>query len=190
MISQDELIKELGVYYSYIEPVSESVLLCHRTRNGHIYQIVFFDHSDRFLTYDLEAYLKDHVATVYFKNEGALQWNFYLIILSGEPVKEADQQRIEENSDFARKFIVLENQLTLWLNRQYLIKKSPASGAKTGLADIWKGLLTEAKLDCIYSDQIKVNDGIERIISGDYFVEKARRKAGSNMQRTSSIWAS
>src|SRR6476659_1290883 len=117
MTSQQSLITLLKNYYASAEAVSETVIQCQRHHEGNTYQMVFFEHSDNFLSYNLESYLKQYISTPYFRNAGILQWNFYLIFLTEQTVSEADRLRIEGNADFTRKLIIPEMDLTSWLNR-------------------------------------------------------------------------
>ncbi len=177
MTNQATLITILKKYYDIVEPVSETVIQCQRYYEGSPYQMVFIDHSDNFLSYDLGSYLKQYVSTAYFRNAGILQWNFYLIFLTEQTISDQDRLYIEGNSDYARKLIIAATEMTSWLARFYLTNRKKSETAQVGLADVWKSILKTQKLDCIFSDQIKVNDGVDRIISGDNFIEEETKKS-------------
>lgn len=182
MISQKELISLLKEFYTGAEPVSDTVVRCSRTYKGEPYQYFFFDHSDDFLSFDMGLYLKRFLSEPYFKSEGALQWNFYVVFLTSKTIAESDRRSIESNVDYARKMVVSETELSQWLHRTYLSGNGQAPVAREGLADIWKGLLREQQLDCIFSPQIKLNEGVEKIVSGKYFIEKEAKDSNRQFQ--------
>jgi len=182
MISQKDLISLLNEFYTGTEPVADTVVRCSRTYKGEPYQYFFFDHSDDFLSFDLGLYLKRFLSELYFKSEGALQWNFYVVFLTSKTIAESDRRRIENNVDYARKMIVSETELSQWLHRTYLSGNGQAPVAHEGLADIWKGLLREQQLDCIFSPQVKLNEGVEKIVSGKYFIEKEAKDSNRQFQ--------
>ncbi|QEM12374.1 hypothetical protein [Mucilaginibacter rubeus] len=184
MINRDQLISTLREYYTTVESISESVLQCERTLEGKVYQNFFFDHSENFLSYDITSYLKQYIAPYYFKNNNALQWNFYLVFLTDQEISEADRITVEENMDYARKFIVRSSEVSDWLSRTYLSSANNTIDGLSGLGDIWKGVLKDQKLDCVFSDNIKVGDGVERIINGDFYVEGGTQKGNLKHKST------
>nr|WP_315422402.1 hypothetical protein [uncultured Pedobacter sp.] len=184
MISQEELVKVLGNFYSPLDQLSESVFVCERTTEGKVYQKFFFDISDNFLSYDLDSYLKQYVSTFYFKNNNELQWNFYIVFITDQKIEDKDRLIIEENMDYARKFIIHTSEINPWLNRMYLTESNSKSTSTSGLGDIWKSALKENKLDCIFLEEVKIADGVVGIIDGKYIREKASPKRNKNFKES------
>jgi len=176
MIDRDQLKVALGKYYTSVENISESVFHCERNLGDQVYQNFFFDSSENFLSYDMTSYLKQYVAPYYFRNNNALQWNFYLVFLTEQEISNTDRIVVEENIDYARKFIVRFSEVNDWLSRMYLSNSSKVTDGLSGLGDIWKSVLKDQKLDCVFSDNVKVGDGVERIIKGNYYIEEKAQK--------------
>lgn len=182
MISQKELATLLKDFYSPLDQLSESVFVCDREVNGKVYQKFFFDISDNFLSYDLDSYLKQYVSNVYFKNNNELQWNFYIVFLTDQKIEDKDRLTIEDNMDYARKFIVHTSEIDSWLSRMYLTENNSKSTTTSGLGDIWKTELKNNKLDCIFLNEVKIADGISGIVNGEYITEKASRKTNKTFK--------
>lgn len=182
MTSQEDLIALLKNYYSEIEPLADTLVRCARTYNDVAYQYYFFDNSDNFLDFDMGLYLKRYLSESYFKAEGALQWNFYVVFLTSKEISESDRRLIESDVDYARKIIVSETELAAWLKRTYQNGNGQGAATRVGLADIWKSLLREKQLDCIFSPQIKLNEGVEKIVLGKYFIEKETKESNRQFQ--------
>ena len=172
MINKDILKNQLSKYYDKIDVVKDYVFKCHQVFNKKSYQNYYFDFSNNISDINIEQYSKQLISEDYYSQSNLMQWNYYLTFLIENNIDPLLKKRIEQNDDFARKFVLNYNELDKWLCRTYDTDKRDASEMTEDLADIWRKILKKNKLACVYSKEISSNIGINGIVTGKYEKEE------------------
>ena len=175
--------KELANYFDNIKQIDEkqNIIRCIRKYKGKPYQFFYFDFYQDLNDIKLDEYVKKIISTDYYSNAGSIQWNFYLAFILNETLKKKLKNKIKENiendADFARKYIILDNNLENWLNNKYNPKVQIKAKFKESLTNIWIKKLEDNKLIWIYNEKkLNLDKGIKKIISGRYFYKEEKRE--------------
>jgi DNA repair protein SbcC/Rad50 len=172
MINADILKNQLSKYYDKIDNVTDHVIKCQKEYNSNPYQYYYFDFSNKINDINIDQYTKQLISKDYYSQSNLMQWNYYLAFVIENSIDPSLKNKIEQNEDFARKFVINYNELDQWLYRTYYSKKSETSELTEDLADIWRNILANNNLDCVFSKEISLPNGINGIISGEYRKEK------------------
>lgn len=168
MIKKTQIKSTLDKYYdSVVQPEGlDNVFKCERRSNDQPYQYFYFDCSGEVEQKDIGDFSRNILHKDYYSNPGYLQWNFYLAFLIDKKVSKQIKKNVEQNEDFARKFLVEVDKLDEWLDRIYNVNRLDEKSLKRNLGDIWREQFHLKKLDCIYSDEINDKEAIKGIIEG------------------------
>jgi DNA repair protein SbcC/Rad50 len=186
MIEHKEIKNTLNKYYDLVvQPEGlENIFKCERRSNDKPYQYFYFDFSGKVEKKDIYEYSRELLHKDYYNNPGYLQWNFYLAFLVDKKVSEEIKKSVEQNEDFARKFLVEIDNLDDWLDRIYNVDRLDKKSLKRNLGDIWREQFRLKKLDCIYSDEIKDNEAIEGIIKGSNLRDNEIAPQNNHVERS------
>ena len=130
------------------------LIRCEKNYEGKTYEVYYFDFSTNWIkqNLDLNNYLSTIIKTDYYSNPGYLQWNYYFVFLHESDIC-IEKKIIEENEEFARKFVIKYELLESWLENRF--KSSSISEpiiTSKDLSIIWMEKLKENDLDCVYLD--------------------------------------
>jgi DNA repair protein SbcC/Rad50 len=176
MIDTDILKNQLSKYYDKIDTVTDYIFKCQKVYNNNPYQYYYFDFSNSLSDINIAQYSKKLISEDYYSQPNLMQWNYYLAFLIEKGIDPLLKNKIEQNEDFARKFVLDYNELDKWLYRTYKTEKSDTSELTEDLADVWRKILEKNNLDCVYSKEINYTNGIKGIITGKYKKEKVSKK--------------
>lgn len=166
-----------------VTPDCENIIRCEKKCENVTYQIFYFDFSDWWKKdFDLDIYLRKLFTKDYYSNPGYLQWNYYLVFLYDfEEINESKKTttvigekkliEIEKNEDFAKKFVVNCIYLENWLEERYKVNVNETEEISQDLSLLWVNKLRESDLDCVYSKNINIQDGVDYYIAGTPFKE-------------------
>ncbi len=166
----NELSEVLKQYFQKIDQIigNKHVIRCEKKYNDKTYEIYYFDFSEKWIKqdFDLNNYLCEFIKDDYYSNPGYLQWNYYLIFLKETDV-ETESEIIENNEEFARKFVIEYKYLGEWLENRldFPLTNEPMIGGKD-LSLIWMDKLKENDLDCVYLDKISYDRGFNSFLEG------------------------
>jgi exonuclease SbcC len=166
----NELNEMLKQYFQKINQIirNKHVIRCEKKYKNETYEIYYFDFSENWIKqdFDLNNYLCEFIKDDYYSNPGYLQWNYYLILLKETDI-ETENKTIENNEEFARKFVIEYKYLSEWLENRFnfpLINE-PIIGGKD-LSLIWMEKLKENDLDCVYLGNISYDKGFNSFLEG------------------------
>lgn len=108
--------------------------------------IFYLDFSDKVKMVNIDEYQKSILSDDFFRNSGSLQWNYYLILLQDE-IESSTKRIIEQNDQFARKFVFNEDEF----NDYFKLEESQDS-VNENIVIEWKKNLDKADLQEVYSD--------------------------------------
>lgn len=169
-MNTNELSKLLKKYFHEedMEIASENIIRCNRKYKDKIYEVYYFDISKNWIdTYPyITNYLNAIIKTDYYSDSGCLQWNYYFVFLHESDIN-IDKKEIEENEDYARKFVVKVKLLDDWLESRFKFTSisKPIINSKD-LSIIWMEELKKNKLDCVYLD-VSYENGLYGYLRGD-----------------------
>lgn len=164
----NELSEVLKKYFQKIDQIieNEHVIRCEKKYKNKTYEIYYFDFSEKWLKqdFDLNNYLCEFIKDDYYSNPGYLQWNYYLILLKENDL-ETENEIIENNEEFARKFVIEYKHLSEWLENRFNFPftNEPMIGGKD-LSLIWMDILRENDLDCIYLEKVSYEKGFNSFL--------------------------
>lgn len=169
-MNTNELNKLLNIYFQEVNVnVNQNCIIrCKRNYNSKTYEVYYFDFSTNWIkqNLDLNNYLSTIIKTDYYSNPGYLQWNYYFVFLHESDIC-IEKKIIEENEEFARKFVVKYELLESWLENRFKSSSTsePVIPSKD-LSIIWMEKLKENDLDCVYLD-ISYEKGFNRFLDKD-----------------------
>lgn len=183
MINSTEIKKKLDHYYSHIKQVDEYVIKCQRSfqKNKNPYQIFYFDFSDNIQKSEIQNYTQNLIAEDYYAHSGQLQWNFYLAFIIELEIDNKLRESIEQNDEFARKYIIKFNELDNWLKRKYELLKTDEEELPEDLVVKWRNILSKNGLEAIFTKDSNFNQAITNIISGKNLKKKDIRRKDSEV---------
>lgn len=171
-ICRNDLKNILKKYYNKIEhlPNYDEILRCEKQHDNKTYQIYYYDFSMNWLQQDfnIKKYLDTLLMEDYYSNICYLQWNYYLVLLYNcdYTIERKKINDIQRNEEFALKFVVDYKNLSEWLSSKYDFAIKEQAKVSQDLGILWMNKLKDNKLDCIYSRNIRIEDGISNYIEG------------------------
>ncbi|MFC1947534.1 hypothetical protein ACFLXY_06415 [Chloroflexota bacterium] len=155
----EELESTIARKYSQYEKIEESTIRFVKEFHENPYAVCFITIPRDGLpnTLDKLTQFQDRiVGKTYFRDEKRLQWNNYLYFVMQEDESESTQllqikQMIENNRDYARKYVIKENEVENVLNPQYV---SPSiKEPKENILTTWTNIINNAGLNkAIFTD--------------------------------------
>ncbi len=189
-MNKSSTIELLEKYYSNIEYTTTDVVRAERKFNESIIAVSYFDFTDSLSnpTFNISSYVQKTIATDFYKNEGSLQWNYYLyFVLESAAFQRIRAKgvvdRIEKDRAFARKFVREQKILNHELALPVLNALKPG-GSVRDLASKWTEELAEASLGAIAEGNEAYTRVIDNYLSAE--TSKTRQKRVSE-PRTSSV---
>lgn len=156
----------LDDFYRPVEPIKDKLVIrCERPYEGIAYEVFYFDYSNQLKEIDITQHTKNLLAEEYYKNAGNLQWNYYLAFITEGHLDLQRKFEIENNDDFARKFVIPISDLDDWLKCSYRTFSKSQTQLEENLSDIWIKALNAKGLDFVYDVRVNITEGVERIIS-------------------------
>lgn len=155
-----------------VDEVNEAVIRGERIHDGKCFAVAYIDIADDVVgrAQDLRDFQEGILGQDHFNSPGDLRWNKYIYIVAGpKSIAQPDFQRakaiIEADEDFARKRVVLEEELASALGAaQYFIPST--NSQEFDIVGEWGKLLREASIDGIL-DRPPRTVMLERINSGN-----------------------
>lgn len=174
MIDFSRTTSILEKFYPKIEMVSEKVFRAYDRHNEDAYAVRYFDLNDTLVSTAerLRDYQDNLLGTLYFdpKAGNDLRWNHYLyFITSIEHTHHSDFRRakaaIESNHEYARKKVVLEDELERILKPHVSHSLAPQQ-LPPDLLSTWMNILNENGLGFVLDDTIQVPEVSRRVVEG------------------------
>lgn len=127
MTEQATLISTLENFFEKFTKIDNGVYSGEKIYNGKIYSISYFDLRDDVvsLSKDLKNFQDRIIGETFFEYSNELRWNSYLYVLAGpKSLKSQDLKNakfsIEENREYARKFVLTQDELLSLLSNSLL----------------------------------------------------------------------
>ena len=147
---------------------------CHKDFHDKPYQVLYIDCSNSWANEDfdakkLESYQEGILLHDYYKNSGALQWNFYYAFIAEEDRIQnnlAKKKAIESDELYARKLVISENELDQWLSKIENLSKPSETVIEQDLSSIWINKLKENRLDAVFLDET-YTAGVDNYLEND-----------------------
>jgi len=179
--------ERLGNKFANVEEVTAGVLRSVRRQGDKDVAVYMFDLNDRVAesAAHLDAYLDDVLGTSYFNESGPadLRWNHYLYLVASEKSRANAnfievKQKVEADRNYARKFVVSEDELDEAIKQIGSVAVSDGSSTADDIIQLWTTKLVAAGLDSVLETERSVAD-VVRIISA------AKPKQSSRSRRDS-----
>jgi len=174
MIDVTRATSVLQQFYPDLEMVSDRVFRAFDQHDGNAYAVRYYDLNDDLISTAerLRDYQDSLLGTHFFDpNAGSdLRWNHYLyFITSGKVARQSEFSHarilIESNSEYARKLVVMEDELEHALNPHMPRALAPQQ-LPPDLVSIWMDILDEKRLGFVLDDEIQVPEVSRRIVAG------------------------
>lgn len=149
MVDKPSLALQLEGAFDSVQERSDLIWRCERRFSGKTVSVHYFDASGEIeRAQDRKEYVRRLLGEDYFRNAGDLQWNFYFIALVANTENPAYDSLlgIENDRDFARKFVVSLSDLPEFISR------STAKGRPQLPRDLlarWEERLVDAELAAV-----------------------------------------
>lgn len=160
----------LGDVFPNHKKIGPSILRAERLVGQSRYSILFFDYSNRILEkdFDLLEYQNRIVSPEYYKTDGALQWNHYLIFIVPNGTTKrfprfTDLKRhVELDKLFARKYLIEESDLERYVAPESTINLVVDVPAESSPYNRWVSELSAVDLDGLHlgADYTAVLNGL------------------------------
>lgn len=133
--------------FSQITPINDDLYRAELNFNSKKPAGIFYlDFSDKIKLQNIDEYQKSILSDDFFNNSGSLQWNYYLILLQDE-IELSKKKVIEQNDQFARKFVFNENEFN-----DYFKLEESVDSVNENIVVEWKKNLDNADLQEVYLD--------------------------------------
>lgn len=134
----------------------ERIIRCEREHEGTARGIYFFSTAPLPDHEELAKIQHEILAPSYFQAKGPSRWSQYLIFISSRDNSEnpdflIDKRRIECDKSYARKIVLLDEELTDFIDKSITFPK--ASMSANSVVSAWEEKLRYAKLDAILTDE-------------------------------------
>jgi DNA repair protein SbcC/Rad50 len=124
MIQTQHILKVLKDSFNEVNDLNGTLLRCIQIHKQKPISYYYFDTSEYFLKpdFDLARFQEQFISHDYYKTSGWVQWNFYLIFLYNREANtsianiQQIQEKIEKDKEYTRKFIIPDNQFSVWIN--------------------------------------------------------------------------
>ncbi len=116
-MNRNSTIALLRSRFEKVEDCGPDLVRAERRHDGKAMSVLYFDFSEVLASsdFDLQNYLQKSFASDFYKNEGSLQWNYYLYFVldkrSFSKLESPLRRRVESDRTFARKFIKEQGEL-------------------------------------------------------------------------------
>lgn len=171
-MNKDLTISLIRRRFKNVTEIGTDLFRAERRDNGSLIGVFYFDFSQpiKRADFDLGEYLQKNITNDFYKNEGSLQWNYYLYFVLEKPVfdrlrKDGTAARIEADRAFARKFVKPEELLDKELTTP-LAESVESSHPPKDITTAWIEALTDAGLGRICDPNAPYTEIIERFLSG------------------------
>ena len=165
-----------------VTEVGDGVLRAERRHEGQPYAVAYFDLSDAIVqrSDDLTSFQEHLMGSEFFNSEGDLRWNSYMYFVAGPKSTESDQyarakSRIEGDRHFARKFVLVPDDLALRLGEPAANENS-AAAPLVNVDQVWTSLLKEGSLALLLGQPPR-RPTLDKIADGDAFAAVPARAA-------------
>jgi hypothetical protein len=140
-----------------IEEIRPDVLKAERVdAHGRTYAVYFFDVADKVEERDggLEQFQDEVIGPSYFRSSGDLRWNHYLYVLASsqtiaKPEFAVRKRRIEQDRNYARKFVIPETQLRWALENLEAPRTPDLQPQRQDVLLRWTQRLVTSKLEVV-----------------------------------------
>ena len=165
----ETVVPKLKVAFSRCARIDDRTVRCEKWFNDHPRAVYYFTTTQELPSAEnLFEYQDELLGPSYYKADAALRWNHYLVFLTEDSKREdrtfqAARRFVEDNRDYARKYVLFESELDQFLDRSLVQEK--ASGPTDTIAVTWKNKLDSAGLSDIYRDVAKTSV-VDAVING------------------------
>ncbi len=176
MENQAQIEKQISKQFDRCEKVGDTLLRCERRYRDNPWAVIYFDVSGSLPKSpdELTSYLDNTIAKSYYTTANDLKWNHYLVFVAGKPSESlSEKQFIEEDRNYARKFVIDENSLANFLRGYQAVQ-----GVARPTEDVfsrWASSLDSVGLQGIVDDRPRATL-VEEYLSKDVLPRQIQRK--------------
>jgi len=173
MVAEEQLREAISKRFDAVEQISDQIIRVVESYQDRPFAVRYFDFSGEIcdVSKNLDAYLNDHLSRYYFGSNDSvdLRWNNYLYFVTDSVgSNEVDylnaKRLIEDNRDYARKFVVTEDELgVLVVAEEQSLLQSPANHH---LHARWAETLDKAELGYILDGTLQVPEVVRQLGRG------------------------
>lgn len=146
-MNRDNILKTASYIFNQVVPINEDLYRAELNFDSERPAGVFYlDFTDGINTNNIDEYQKSILSHDYFENSGSLQWNYYLILLQ-DKIDKTEKNIIEQNDQYARKFVFNEVEFNDYFN----LENSDDSVSENIVVN-WKKNLDNVDLQEVYSE--------------------------------------
>ena len=178
-MNRESTVKIIRSHFENVQEDGSAVVRAEKRREGKTMSVHYFDFSEAAAKEDfsLKNYLQHSFASDFYKNEGSLQWNYYLYFvfdkvnfarISGTP----KLRQIESDRTFARKFVKEQAQLNEDLNAPF-VQALKVGKVSLDIASVWTEQLKNAGLDTVADPTVEYAKAVRDYLDGT--TEKTKR---------------
>lgn len=183
----DILEKYIGRDNISIIDKQKGIYKCHKYFKNSPYQILYVDCSNKwtdesFNLKELESYQEEIFMKDYYDASGPLQWNFYYAFISSTQAihdHKEKKEEIEKDEMYARKLVLSNDELNLWLSRINTLSKPSATLVEKDLSSVWVNKLKNAELDVVFGDE-KYTTGVDKYLEGEPIIVLTEAESNDN----------
>ena len=169
-MNQNVVSEQIKRAYPDNREISKGILRVERAIGNTKYSVIFFDYATDVFSeeFDVEAYQNKFISAEYYKTQGTLQWNHYLIFVL--PETSAKNQKtnklrseIENNRQFTRKYLINETELGAFLEPKSLVDMVSEVPPEASPYNRWVQQLNTVDLDGLHlgDDYTAIIDGLK-----------------------------
>lgn len=186
MTSIQSVREVINMHFQHVKDLGDGILRGERQHEGKAYAIAYIDLSDDIVerSRKLKGFQEGLLGSDFFSSDNDLRWNSYLFFWAGPRSTASKDFRsakseIESDRDFARKFVLDENDLKRRLGK----KTVPSPRTSEGEADAgntWAELLRTDSLATLMEQRPRTA-ALELIESGEAFKAEATRPSNATI---------